>query len=357
MFKKKWLLGLMAGLLALVLAACGGNTSTSGGSSRGSSGGSSGGTSGEKVSESNYPERAITIVAVSGAGGGLDTASRIIAKIATSKGLVDQPINVENKPGGGQVTGTTEFALKEIGNDYKLMLASTPFVLNYIKKEGTATISYRDVTPLARMQVDYGILAVKADSEFKDLKSLMDALKADPSSITVAGGGAPGTLDYLNSILVAESYGINGADVKYTAYDGGGEAITALLGGNADVLTTDLSGASEYLKSGDVRILGIGTDDRLVGEFSVIPTYKEQGFDVHVENWRGIYGPKDMSPEAKKFWEDTLKTIAESAEWKAELEALGVQDGYMNSADWLASMEQEEASYLELFKKLGLAKE
>jgi putative tricarboxylic transport membrane protein len=343
MFRKKWMMGVMAGLLAFSLAACSGTDKTSGDNS-------------EKEQKEYQPEKAITIMAPSGAGGGLDTAARIVAKLSSEQGLVEQPINVENKPGGGQVLGTTEFATQEVGNDHKLMLASTPFVLNFIKKEGTATVSFRDVTPLARLQVDYGVLAVKADSKFKDLKSLMEAMKADPSSLTVTGGGAPGTWDYLNAILVADSNRIDGTKVKYTAYDGGSEAVTALLGGNADVLTSDLSSVAEYLKSGDVRVLGISSTERVDGEFSNIPTYKEQGFDVVTENWRGLYGPKDMSAEAKVFWEETLKTIAESDEWKAELKALGIQDGYMNSEDWIASMKAEEEAYLNLYKKLGLAK-
>ncbi|WP_223588063.1 Bug family tripartite tricarboxylate transporter substrate binding protein [Neobacillus bataviensis] len=285
MFKQKWLMVVMTGLLAFSLAACSGTDKTSGGNSK-------------KEQKEYKPEKAISIMAPSGAGGGIDTAARIVAKLANEKGLVDQPITVENKPGGGQVLGTTEFATQEVGNDTKLMLASTPFVLNFIKGEGTATVSFRDVTPLARLQVDYGVLAVKADSKYKDLKSLMDAIKADPTSLTVSGGGAPGTWDYLNAILVADSYGIDGKKVKYTAYDGGSEAVTALLGGNADVLTSDLSSVAEYLKSGDVRVLGISSTERITGEYSNIPTYKEQGFDVVKENWRGLYGPKDMSKEA-----------------------------------------------------------
>jgi putative tricarboxylic transport membrane protein len=343
LLKKKWLMGMMTGLLAFSLAACNATDKTSGDDS-------------EKEVKEYKPEKAISIMAPSGAGGGLDTASRIIAKLAAEQGLVDQPITVENKPGGGQVIGTTEFALQEVGNDYKLMLASTPFVLNYIKSEGAATVSFRDVTPLVRLQVDYGVLAVKADSKFTDLKSFMDALKADPSSLTVAGGGAPGTWDYLNSILVADAYGIDGNKVKYTAYDGGSEAVTALLGGNADILTSDLSSVAEYLKSGDVRVLGVSSEERVGGNFADIPTYKEQGFDVVTANWRGIYGPKDMSPEAKTFWENTLTTIAKSDAWLSENAALGIQDGYMNSEDWIASMEKEEETYLELYKKLGLAK-
>ena len=176
MVKKKWLMGMMTGLLAFSLAACSGTDKTSGDNS-------------EKEQKEYKPEKAISIMAPSGAGGGLDTAARMVAKLASEEGLVKQPITVENKLGGGQVLGTTEFATQEVGNDYKLMLASTPCVLNFIKGEGTATVSFRDVTPLARLQVDYGVLAVKADSKFKDLKSFMDAMKTDPSSLTVSGVG------------------------------------------------------------------------------------------------------------------------------------------------------------------------
>lgn len=358
MFKKKSMVVALTAVLAFMLAACGsGSNKDSSPSASQPAGGSSPSASQSDAPKSNYPEKAISFMAPAGAGGGLDVMARTMGKVLADIKLVDQTITVENKPGGGQVTGSTEFAIKDAGDDYKLMIASTPFVLNYIKKEGTATISFRDITPLARLQVDFEGIAVKADSKYKDLKSFIDDLRADPSKITMVGGGAPGTLDYLNAILVADkSGGIDITKVKYNSYDGGGAAMTALLGGNGDAMTSDLSSFAEFVKAGKVRILGIGAPERVQGEFNNIPTYKEQGFDLVVANWRGVYGPKDMSADAKAFWEDALKKLSDSPEWKAELEKVGLQNGYMNSADFIKSMEEEEASYLETFKKLGLAK-
>lgn len=347
----KKLVGLLAvGTLAFSLAACSG-----GGSSNTSS--SEGGKDSEPKKEaSGYPDKMITIIAPAGAGGGLDTAARTLAKVSADTGLIEQSISVENQPGGGQVLGMTDFIQKEAGNDFKLLLPSTPIVLNYIKKDGTAPYSFRDMTPLARLQVDYPVIAVNADSEFNDLKSFFDAIKADPTSITIAGGGAPGTLDHLNSILLAESQGIDGNQVKYTAYDGGGEAMTALVGGHADALTTDVSGVAEYLKAGKIKVLGVAAPERMTGDFADLVTYKEQGFDVEVANWRGVFGPKDMSDEAKAYWEEKLKDLSDSEEWNAELAKMGVQNGYMNADDFLAALEKEEADYLELYQKLGMAK-
>jgi len=222
LLRKKVLATMLTLILAVSLAACGSGSnsapaaSSSGSSSATSSSSASGGAASE-APKSNYPEKAITFLVPSGAGGGIATMPTTIAKVLSDLNLVTQPITVENKPGGGQVVGTTEFALKDVGNDYKLMITSTPFVLNYIKKEGTATISFRDVTPLARMQMDYEGLAVRADSKYQTLQDLLDDLKADPSQVTFVGGGAPGTLDHLNSVLVADKIGVDISKLKYVA--------------------------------------------------------------------------------------------------------------------------------------------
>ena len=111
------------------------------------------------------PRRQVTILAPAGAGGGLDMVARTMAKIFDAKKIVTQPISVENKPGGGQVTGTVAFANQDAKNDHKLMIASTPFILNHIKKDGNSPIGPEQVYPLALLQVDYGIIAVRADSK------------------------------------------------------------------------------------------------------------------------------------------------------------------------------------------------
>lgn len=307
-------------------------------------------------SESNYPEKALTFIVPTGAGGGLDTMARTLSGLLSSEKLVNKAISVENNPGGGQVVGTVAFANKEKGNDYKMLVTSTPFLLNHIKKEGNSPVSFRDITPIARLVTEYDVLAVSVDSPYQDLQSLMNALKEDPLAISFAGGSGPGSFDHLNAIYPAMKSGVDVKSLKYISYDGGGEALTALLGGNADVITSDVSSVYEYVKSGDVRILGISAPERLEGTFAEIPTYKEQGIDAVLTNWRGFYGPADMSEDAKVFWSEAIANLVETQAWADLMEKQGWQNGYMPEEEFIKLMEEEEAMYTEIYEDLGMAK-
>lgn len=340
---KKLMVPILAAALTLGTAAC----SNSGGEKAAGGQGGSG---------SSYPEKAITFSVPSGAGGGLDTTGRALSNLFSSEGIVDSTITVENNPGGGQVVGTVDFANKDKGNDYRLLIASTPFILNHIKKEGNSPVSFRDITPIARLVTEYDVLAVPADSKYDTLEALFADLKKDPTSISFAGGSGPGSFDHLNAIYPAMKAGVDVKGLKYISFDGGGEALTSLLGGNADVISSDVSSVYEYVKAGKVKILGISAPERLEGEFAEIPTYKEQGIDAELTNWRGIYGPADMSEEAKAYWEEKVAQLVDTEAWKNELEKQGWQDGYMASEEFIKLMEEEEAMYKEIYEDLGMAK-
>jgi putative tricarboxylic transport membrane protein len=337
---KKWPALLMTGILAVSLAACGGKSTTSG--------------DGQKAS--TYPEKPITVIAPSGAGGGLDKTARALTKVLAETKLVEQTMTVENKPGGGQAVGLADFVTQDSKNSYKLLLPSTPIIINHLKKEGNSPYTYTDMTPLAQLTKDYGAIVVAADSKYKDLKSLFDDIKADPTKITVAGGSAPGSIDHLTIMMPAVKAGIDPKQMKYVSYDGGGEAMAALLGGNADVLATDVSGSGEYLKAGKIRILAVSSPERLGGIFKDVPTYKEAGYDTELINWRGLFGPKEMSPEAVAFWEEKLKALTQTEQWKKELEANGWDDGYKNGADFKNYLAEQEKVFKEILTQLGMAK-
>lgn len=304
------------------------------------------------------PRRQVTILAPAGAGGGLDMVARTMAKTFDAKKIVTQPISVENKPGGGQVTGTVSFANQDAKNDHKLMIASTPFILNYIKKDGNSPIGPDQIHPLAMLQVDYGVIAVKADSKYKTLKELFDAVKANPASVQFVGGGAPGTWDHLNSILLARNAGVDLKALKYNTYDGGGEALTALLGGHGDAMTSDVSSIKQYVQAGKVRVLGVSSatklsDDEVAKNF---PTYKEQGFDVVTANWRGAFLGKDVPAAAKKYWGEKVAALVATQEWKDELKKQGVISAYKDAKGFYDHIKADQAMYTQIYKELGMAK-
>lgn len=340
---KKWGSVLASGALVLSLAACGGTGSSSESSDNNK----------EKVS---YPEKPFTINAPSGAGGGLDTTARSLTKVLADTGLVKQAITVENKPGGGQAVGIADFMNQDSKDPYRLYLPSVPLIINNLKKEGNSPYSYKDLTPLAQLTKDYGAIVVPADSKYMDLQSLFEDLKKNPDNISLAGGSAPGSQDHLVAMLPAVKAGVDATKIKFVSYDGGGEAMTALIGDHADVLATDISGTGEYLKAGKIRVLGVSSPERLTGIFADIPTYKEAGIDAEFTIWRGLFGPKEMPDYAVDFWDKTLTEMAQTPEWETALETNGWENGYKNSEEFAAFLAEQELLIQEILESLNMQK-
>jgi putative tricarboxylic transport membrane protein len=333
---KNWLL---AGILIPALAAC----STSGSSSN-------------STGDSNYPKKSITVVAPSGAGGGWDLTARSLTKVLGETKLVDQTMTVENKPGGGGAVYLAEYATQHKKDDYKLYVNSPPILINNLKKEGNSPYGYKNTTPLAQLTKDFGAIVVKKDSKYNSLKELMDAVKKDPKSVTAAGGSAPGSMDHLVAVLPAYKSGVDPKTVKYVSYDGGGEAIAALLGGNADYIATDASAVGEFLKAGKVKVLGVSSTERLKGDLEEVPTFKEEGIDTDFTIWRGIFGPKEMTDSAKDYWAKTLKDLNDSKEWQAELERNGWEAEFKDAEEFTSFLEDQEKQVEDLLKSLSMNK-
>lgn len=341
---KKWGSIFASGALVLSLAACGGS-------------GSSSEVNGDSnKQEASYPEKPFLINAPSGAGGGLDTTARALSKTLADTGLVEQSMTVENKPGGGQAVGIADFISQDPKDPYRLILPSVPLLINNLKKEGNSPHSYKDLTPLAQLTKDYGAIVVRADSKYTDLKSVFEDLKKDPSSLTLAGGSAPGSQDHLVAMLPAVKAGVDATKIKYISYDGGGEAMTALIGGNADILATDISGTGEYLKAGKVRVLGVSSPERLQGTYADIPTYKEAGIDAEFTIWRGLFGPKEMPDYAVDYWNKTLTELTQTPEWQTVLETNGWENGYKNSEEFVKFLEEQEVLVQEILESLNMKK-
>ncbi|MGG3508670.1 tripartite tricarboxylate transporter substrate binding protein [Paenibacillus lautus] len=307
-------------------------------------------------SAGEYPKKPFIVTAPSGAGGGWDKTARSLTKVLTETKLIEQTMTVENKPGGGGTVFLAEYVAKDNKDPYKLFVSSPPILINNLKKEGNSPFGYKDVTPLAQMTKDFGAIAVPANSKFTDLQSLVDAIKADPTSVTLAGGSAPGSMDHLISVLPAFKSGVDPRTVKYLSYDGGGEAIAALLGNNADAIGTDISSLGSYLKAGKIKILAVTSSERLGGDFADVPTLKELGLDAEFTIWRGVFGPKELSEEQLAFWDKTLKELSENEVWQKELVANDWASEYRNAADFKAFLEEQEQDVQELLTALGMQK-
>ncbi len=270
------------------------------------------------------PTLAAECIAPANAGGGWDFTCRSIGKIMYDIGAVDAPIQVTNMAGGG---GGLAYGLvvNERNDDAELIVAASSATATRLAQNAYAGMTYDQVRFLGAIGVDAGIIAVATDSPFQNLNELLDAVIADPNSVTFAGGSAVGGFDHLKVLMALKRQGLEDIrTVKYIGVDGGGDAVTQAIGGFVQAITGDISEVVGFIKSGDVRVLAVLTEDRLPGEFGNIPTAREQGVDVVAGNWRGLYVPKGISDAEYARWSNALQAVADSDEWAAAMEANGL---------------------------------
>ncbi len=270
------------------------------------------------------PTLAAECIAPANPGGGWDFTCRSISKIMFDIGAVDAPIQVTNMAGGG---GGLAYGLvvNERTDDAELIVAASSATATRLAQNAYAGMTYDQVRFLGAIGVDAGIIAVATDSPFQNLNELLDAVIADPNSVTFAGGSAVGGFDHLKVLMALKRQGLEDIrTVKYIGVDGGGDAVTQAIGGFVQAVTGDISEVVGFIKSGDVRVLAVLTEDRLPGEFGDIPTAREQGIDVVAGNWRGLYVPKGISDEEYARWSNALQAVADSDEWAESMAANGL---------------------------------
>lgn len=294
-------------------------------------------------------------IAPSNPGGGWDFICRTTAKYLFDLGVIDNAMQVTNMNGGG---GGVAFAnvTKERNEDNNLIVAASMSTSARIAQGVFEGATKEDVHWLATFGAEYGAIAVDADSEFQTLNDMMDAIKADPRSVAIAGGSSVGSYDHIKPMLLAQAAGIEDVtQLKYVAFSGGGEAMTGLLSGSVQVLSGDFSEMLGFLESGDIRIIGILAPERLKN-YPDMPTAKEQGYDVIGANWRGLYMPVGASDEAKEFWQSAIMTMTEDAGFQKSLEDAAIEpfNNFGDDMDAFAAKTIDEVRTLS--KEIGILK-
>lgn len=263
-------------------------------------------------------------IAPANPGGGWDFTCRQVGKSMQDLGLLDKTMQVVNLAGGGGGVAYAEVVNKR-NEDSDLIVAASSVTATRLAQGAYPGNSMDQVRWLASIGADYGVIAVAADSAVQTLPQLLDMIKADPTSVSIAGGSAVGGWDHLKVLIAANAYGLEDVrKVKYIAFDGGGEAVTQLLAGSVQAFTGDLSEAKGFVDSGDIRVVAVLAPERLEGEFADFPTAKEQGIDAIGANWRGFYAPGGMSDEAYDGWVSKIAELYASDEWKEVMAANGL---------------------------------
>lgn len=300
------------------------------------------------------PDKRVEIIVPSGTGGGNDRIGRLIQSIIQKEQLVDVVTSIINKPGAGMALGMA-YLNQHPGDAHYLLITSVGFLTNHIT--GRSPYSHRDVTPVALLFEEYVGFAVRPDSKLKTGKDLMAALKADAGSISTSMASAAGNHNHLALAAVTRQVGGDVKKLKVVAYGSGGQAMTAMLGGHVDLVVAPAATLLPQLQQGLLKMIAITAPKRLEGAFAAVPTWREQGANAVISNWRVILAPRGVTPEQTAYWENVLARVVETSEWKEMLEQNGVTAHFMRGGETRKYLNEEYDEMKATLDALGLVKQ
>ena len=290
----------------------------------------------------------LEIIAPANPGGGWDQTARAMQAALQDAGLASG-VQVVNVAGAGGTIGLAQFVTSKKRKGDAVLVGGLVMVGAILSNK--APVSLADVTPLARLTGEYQLIVVPADSPIQSMADLTAKLKADPGTVSWAGGSAGGT-DHILAGLVAKAAGVDPTKVNYIAHSGGGEALSAILGGH---VTAGISGYEEFapqIAAGKLRGIGISSAEPLPGV--AVPTLQEQGIDVTLVNWRGVFAPPQIRDADKAALSDAVAKMVASPAWQETLKTRGWLDLYQPADEFAAFLAEDEAKVTTTLKDIGL---
>ncbi|MCE6950563.1 tripartite tricarboxylate transporter substrate binding protein [Cereibacter sphaeroides] len=291
-----------------------------------------------------------TIMAPAAPGGGWDQTARTMQDVLQAEGISDS-VQVQNVPGAGGTVGLAQFVAGAAGDPSQLIVGG--YVMVGAILTNASPVGLDDVTPIARLTGEYEAIVVPAASPIQSVSDLVAQLKADPGSVSWAGGSAGGA-DHITVGLFAKAAGVDPTKINYIAFSGGGEALAAILGNQ---VTAGVSSLGEFLpqvQAGTMRLLAVTSDERIAGVDA--PTLTESGLDVVLQNWRMVAAAPGLTDEQKAAVAADIEKLNASEGWKAALETKGWANTYLAGAEFEAQLARDTETTEAILRDIGLVK-
>ena len=289
-------------------------------------------------------------------GGGFDLTCRLAQTALKETGQLQVPLRISYMPGGIGAVAYNTIVTQRPAEAGTIVAFSGGSLLNLAQgKFGKYNVN--DVKWLAAIGADFGVIIVRNDSAFTDLKSLLAALKNDPTKIVFGAGGSVGSQDWMKAALTAKAAGIDYKKMRFVAFEGGGETVTALRGGHIQVYMGDAAEAATMLEGGaPIRVLAVYHDKRLPGRLSDVPTAIEQGYNIQWPIIRGFYmGPK-VSDTDFTWWTRAFESMMSAPEFAKLREQQGLFPFTLTGSALDQYVKARVKEYAELADTFGLIK-
>lgn len=283
-----------------------------------------------------------------GPGGGWDGLGRAIEQASRGAGLVNS-FQFDNVGGAGGTVGLPRFVSQRRGRGDAIMVAGAVMVGAVITNR--TPVGIKDVTPIARMTTEPGVIVVPASSDLRDLAGFMAALRANPGAVSI-GGGSAGGIDHITLGLLLKSLGKNAREGSYVAFAGGGPAQAAILGAQVRAGISGVSEFAEQIKAGRMRALATTGDTR---SLEGVPTLKESGLDIVIGNWRGVFGAPGINATQRQALSDYIGALVATPQWKEIVTRQGWDEAYLSGADFERFLARDLADTEQVLRDIGLA--
>ena len=281
-------------------------------------------------------------------GGGWDTTGRALGKALQDAGVASA-VTFENKGGAAGAIGLAQFVNATKGDGNALMVMGAVMLGGIIT--GKPPVNLSQATPLARLTSEYNVFVLPENSPFKSMKDVVEQMKKDPGSVKW-GGGSRGSTEHIAAAMIAREVGVDPSRINYVPFRGGGEAVAAILGGNVTVGGSGYSEFQQYIETGKMKPIGVTSGARLKGVN--VPTLKEQGINVEIGNWRGVYGAPGITEPQKKALTDMLVKATKSKAWGEAMEKNNWTPALMTGKEFEDFVDREFASLRATMVKAGM---
>lgn len=298
-------------------------------------------------------DRGWECIAPANAGGGWDLTCRTVGRVLRELSLSPGLVRTSNVPGAG---GGVAFArtVARRSDDPDVLVAASPATVLRLAQRQFGSLTENDVRWVGAVGAEYGVLAVAADAPWQTLDDLLAEWRRDPTSLVVSGGSAVAGQDHMKVLLLAHRAGIDPKRIRYVPFDGGGEAMTALLGGFVQVFSGEGSEVEGQVEAGRLRVLVTLSPQRLEGPLAGVPTAAESGVPVTWVTWRGFYVPPNITEEEYRTWVDVLDQVGRSEAWAEARRTNRLQPFFMVGDEFSDFVHAQVRDFREMSREIGL---
>lgn len=281
----------------------------------------------------------LSMLIPAGVGGGWDTTGRALGA-ALQEAQRYREVAYENKGGSAGTIGLAHFLQNAPGNPHALLMMGAVMIGGLVSSK--SPLRLQQCTPIARLTTEYSVFAVTAGSPLASLRDVAERLKKSPDAVRF-GGGSRGSTEHIATAMFARSVRVAPRAISYAPQPGGADALAALYKGDVDVIGSGYGEFAKEVVAGRLRVLGI-TSQRRLPALPDLPTLKEQGHDVIIGNWRGVYGAPGINAAQREALTQAVADAVKTPAWRQAVEKNGWTPAFTSGKDFQSFVEFEFAA-------------